>query len=482
MYFRPLNCLFYLLLGLPVAINAQEVLSIELQEEISLAELQTALAIIGPEYPVNTYKVIYSSQDAFGQPDTLSGLLALPQTTDNPQLPLLVYHHGTSSSSTDVPSTLGREERGLLNAFSTKGFITFSSDYLGLGIDSLEFHPYVHSASQAQSSKDMLLAIRTWLTEQAIAYNEQIFITGYSQGGHAGAAFHKLLEEEDDPALQVTAAAHLSGPYYISGTMRETILDTALTTIPGYLINTYVSYNNVYGLYTDISSIFVEPYLAPIDSFDRGHLQLGQLNDRLFSLLAENEEDLPDLFQDSILSVLQNNDPAHPIITALRENDLHNWVPQAPTRLVYCTEDEQVPFQNSLIADSTMNFLGAADVASANGGERDHRGCVIPAALFSLNFFQPYVEILSRNLELDQTDPLWQISPNPVSPGAFIQLDWVEVRPSNYRLYSAQGQQLAAGIVPQDDRWRLPSALPKGVYQLVLEGMGQRKLHNIVVH
>ena len=460
--------------------RAQTVLSAELQEELSLQILNIVLPIITPDYPVRNYKIIYTGQDAFGQPDTLSGLLSIPQTADNPQLPMLVYHHGTSSSSTDVSSTPGREERGLTNAFCTKGFITISSDYLGLGVDSLEFHPFVHSASEAQSSKDMIIAVRDWLDDQEIAYNDQVFVTGYSQGGHAGAAFHRLLEEENDPDLQVTAASHLSGPYFISGTMRETVLDTGLITVPGYLINTYVSYNNVYGLYEDISAIFVPPYLAPIDSFDRGEINLGQLNDRLFSLLAMNDTDLPDMFQDSIVEVLETNNPSHPIIAALIDNDLHNWVPQAPTRMVYCTEDEQVPFQNTLIADSTMNFLGAPDMESANGGERDHRGCVIPAALFTLDFFLPFVDVVSSNETIAAETAQWQISPNPVRSADLIQLDWRGLRPTHYRLINGQGQQIVAGPLPGTDQWRLPR-LAAGLYSLVLETGNQRKVQRLIV-
>ena len=44
------------------------------------------------------------------------------------------------------------------------------------------------------------------------------------------------------------------------------------------------------------------------------------------------------------------DDPEHPFLKLLQENDLLDWTPQTPTRLYHCAGDELVPIENSKIA------------------------------------------------------------------------------------------------------------------------------------
>ena len=63
-------------------------------------------------------------------------------------------------------------------------------DYIGLGKGD-KFHLYQNSESEATASIDMLLAIQELNIEFGIKINKQLFLTGYSQGGHACMATHK---------------------------------------------------------------------------------------------------------------------------------------------------------------------------------------------------------------------------------------------------------------------------------------------------
>lgn len=461
------------------SLKAQTVLSVELQQELSLQLLEIILGIASPDYGVDAYKVIYTGEDPFGETDTLSGLMIIPQDADNPQFPMLAYMHGTAFAKDAVPSTEGVEERQLVIAFASNGYITVAPDYLGYGVDSLEIHPYVHADTEAKAGRDMLLAVRGWLDEQEIAYNDQVFATGYSQGGHASAALQKLVEADPDSELTITAAAHLSGPYAISEAMRQAIIDPQLTTFPVYVVFTYLGYNYVYDLYDNNAAIFVEPYLSSIDSFVQNQIDLEELNTSLFSMLASNGEELDGMFQDSIVDILLDGDPSHPILVALRDNDLFDFVPQAPTRLYYCTEDEQVPFQNALLADSVMNALGAEDVASVNGGPEDHGGCVIPAALFSVGFFNTFQEILSSDQEVS-FNPEWELSPNPVPATGTIRLIANEAPPTDFELYDLQGRRLAVGPVPVDMEISL-QGLAAGTYAVKLRRGTQFTVKRIIV-
>ena len=71
---------------------------------------------------------------------------------------------------------------------------------------------------------------------------------------------------------------------------------------------------------------------------------------------------------DSAYFSVFKNDPNHFFWDVLRDNDLHNWAPNAPLTMYYCTADEQVFYQNAEIAKDTMHALGATHVETVNFG------------------------------------------------------------------------------------------------------------------
>jgi len=158
--------------------------------------------------------------------------------------PMLCYQHGTSSSKTDVPSHLNGESQ-LATILSGMGYLVAAPDYLGLG-DSPGFHPYVHAATEASAAVDLLRAARDFAAQEVLQLNGQVFVTGYSQGGHAAMALHRKLELELSNEFAVTAAAPMSGPYSIGGIMRELILSENEYFFPAYIPNTILSYRHIF--------------------------------------------------------------------------------------------------------------------------------------------------------------------------------------------------------------------------------------------
>ncbi|MGB3548216.1 MAG: T9SS type A sorting domain-containing protein [Saprospiraceae bacterium] len=476
-----------LCLGLTTA-RSQEMVSVNLQAELSTTLLTFTVGTFVPvQYAVKAYGVTYTTTDAFGQPDTASGMMAIPVPNNPaaaPFFPLAIYHHGTVPDRTAVPSNPSTQERLLAFGLTTNGYITLAPDYFGLGSNA-GLHPYVHAETEARSATDLLLAARAWLTDQEIRYNQQLFLTGYSQGGHASAATHRAIET--DPALSdltVTAASHLSGPYDISGIMGDLIFGPDRYDFLSYLAYTYISYNYVYGMYDDLGQVFQPEYVPAIDSFINEQLDLDQLNDRMNTILTAetgDEESIPaPIFQDSILDILANQ-PDHPINVALRDNDLYNWAPQAPTRLFYCTADEQVPFQNALKADSVMTALGAPDVEAVSGGPLSHGGCVFPAVVFSLNFFNQFA-VISSNDDPEVFVGNLQLSPNPVRSGGLIRFSAPELLPSDatISLIGMDGRHICRLQGNFSDGLRMPN-LAAGVYVLRIESAGRRLVERVVV-
>lgn len=370
---------------------------------------------VNVDYDVDMYRILYETPGVDQLPDTASGILLIPQAGDDTPLPIVVYAHGTTNGPADVPS----QQKGgfeVALAYAGFGFISIAPDYLGLGT-SRGFHPYVHAATEASASLDMLNGCLEYLEFNPGPNWDPnfLFVSGYSQGGHASMALHKEIEDFWSFVYPVSAATHMSGPYSISGVMRDKILSDDSYGFPAYIAYIILGYQPIYGnLYNTINDIFKEPFATEIDRFYNGEINLTALNAELILQLQAIDGDTINkkMFQDSVIMNIENN-PNHPINLALLDNDTYKWAPNAPTRLYYCGMDEQVPFENSLVAETTMNDLGAPDVLAVNMNPNfGHGQCVFPAVLASIDFFKSILNPSSLKY-LNKEADLLTVSPNP---------------------------------------------------------------------
>lgn len=396
------------------------------------------------ENAVDLYRIQYKTLGSDNLPDTASGLMVIPQVPAGTQLPIVMYEHGTTAGPTDVPSQL-RGGFEVAMGYAAFGFITFAPDYLGLG-SSRGFHPYVHAATEASASLDMLNGGLEYLDTHEPEWNPNfLFVAGYSQGGHASMALHKEIEDFWTFVYPVTAATHMSGPYSISGVMRDLILSDVSYGSPAYIAYIMLGYNEVYGnLYTDLNEVFVEPYVTNIQNFSNGTINLTTLNSQLIAQLAAAGDTINKrMFQDSIIDAILTK-PDHPINVALNENDTYNWAPAAPTRLYYCGNDEQVPNENSIVAEAAMQALGAPDVLAVNlNPTLGHTACVFPAISNSIAFFKTFLNP-SAIENLDHSAPELKVFPNPAQDEVVI--DWEKAKSGmDYEILDCNGKVVTKG-------------------------------------
>jgi hypothetical protein len=55
-------------------------------------------------------------------------------------------------------------------------------------------------------------------------------------------------------------------------------------------------------------------------------------------------------------------DPDNWFKLAVQENDLYQWAPQTPVKLVHCEGDSVIPYALSALTEKSMNAAGAASV------------------------------------------------------------------------------------------------------------------------
>ncbi|MBX9766491.1 MAG: hypothetical protein K2X47_04390, partial [Bdellovibrionales bacterium] len=331
------------------------------------------------------YKINYETKDPHGVMVPVSGLMIVPRWTFRRDFSMIAYHHGTTTHKNAVPSNTKDRETILIGLiFGLAGYVVVAPDYIGLG-DSPGLHPFLHVETQAGATIDLIEEAKTIAAKEGIRLNGQLFLTGYSQGGHAAMSTHWLLEKNLSffnrvmNRSSVTASSPMAGPYDLS----DSSVVGALTS-PSDNTSAYVSYltlamNDVYRIYSNLR----EMYLPPFDS------RIPQLLDgtRTLSEVAAALPPIPQQFLQPhfVHGVLTN--PNHPFREALALNNVYNWRPRAPVRLSAGRADKDVPFVNSEIAYTTMRALGATVDLVNVGNNLDHRGAILPAMLGTRKWF-----------------------------------------------------------------------------------------------
>lgn len=306
------------------------------------------------------YKLVYKTNDLKGNEVESAGLLIIPDTTG--PFPMYVYQHGTLFGRNELPSSNPQYREGDAAGFcySSLGYISVLADYLGYG-DGTGVHPYLHAPSEAWVARDMMRATRVAVKELNAELNSQIFVAGYSQGGHAAMALARMLEQDPNREFQITALAPMAGPYALAETVTEVIANPSHHSAAeaAYLL---VGLNSIYSLYENLNEAILDQYVSTVEPlFDGSHdwkSVLEKLNMR------------PDqLIQPCYLKGVQ--DPQFKFIQALQDNEVYHWKPSMPVRLYHGHADREVPYSNSEVAYDYFMALGV-DVQLVNLGEVDH--------------------------------------------------------------------------------------------------------------
>lgn len=384
----------------------------------SLSKSQIANQYFIPaKYGVDVYKITYTTKKLDLSTDTASGVFITASDT-NSYFPIAVYDHGTVGNRHDVPSD-NSSELGVAISIASYGYHCVAPDYIGLGI-SKGIHPYVHPESEAWATIDMIHAVKDVPKSLHVHFNKQLFVTGYSQGGHSAMATAKALQNNKElgiDSLTITAAAPMSGPYSISQEMKNFTLGEKPYSFCAYLGSTMLSamsaYPEIFAGYK-IEDFFKPEYSVLIREYEAETLDLFAMNTKMIQLLSQNGgKVLPKLmFNDGIIDKLFT-DQEYSINQALRLMDVCNWKPQFPLKMLYCKADDQVTYRNSIVADSLMKLQNAPDVSAVDVfSTGNHSTCFSPAFLGMIAFFNSYQQIVTSTDDIDNFNSV-TISPIP---------------------------------------------------------------------
>lgn len=331
---------------------------------------------------IDLYEIMYETNLPNGNKIEASGLYYVP--IDYPyEVATMQYNHGTSMKMRKGDDYDYNGESTICKLFAADGYAVAWQDYIGLGKGS-GFHPYQHLESEGQSGVDLLRACRELNEIIGFEVNDQLFVTGYSQGGHATMAVHKTIQEKYADEFWVTASSPMSGAHDMSGVQNE-IMDTVYSQ-PHYLPYLLYGYQQIYKIFPDDNAFkeaFKPEYRHVIDKIINKEHGVGDIN-----AMLPNEPF--DMITEEYFNEYKNN-PDFLFTKVLKENNTYDWVPQSPVQFCYCEGDEEVYYKNSKVAIEWMRANGAAKIIDRQVASNfNHRECADYSVVFSKLFFDSF--------------------------------------------------------------------------------------------
>ncbi len=381
-------------------------------DSVSVAELalslgatlegQELLQLTGqPACRVDVHHMRYRTVAPGDAPTIASAALMVPAGVE-PQCqgerPMLLYAHGTTSERDFNMADIRNEDRleAILMAatFAAHGYIVVAPNYVGYDV-STTYHPYLNADQSSKDMIDALTAARSavpTLFAPTTRESAQLFVTGYSQGGHVAMATHRAMQAS---GVGVTASAPMSGPYALSAFGDAVFFGQVNAGAPLFLTMLITGYQRAYGnIYSAPSEAFEARYASGIESllpstqrrsalYEQGLLPRDQLFSAeppdpayaqytpatqpadfasVFALgfgpdhlitnsfrlaYLQDAQANPDGGFPTTTTGLPPNAPAHPLRQAFKRNDLRDWTPTSPMLLCGGSGDPTVFYMNT---------------------------------------------------------------------------------------------------------------------------------------
>ena len=397
---------------------------------------QQLLLVTGPPVcGVDFNYMHYWTVGGAGEAASASGALMVPTgaapACSGPR-PILLYAHGTqvdkNANMADITDPNNSEGALVAAMFAAHGYIVVAPNFVGYDTSNSAYHPYLNADQQSKDMIDALTAARKAIGNvlaRSTTDSGQLFISGYSAGGHVAMATHKAMQAA---GLMVTASAPMSGPYALAAFADAIVygnVDLGSTIFLPLLATSYQkSYGNIYAMTSDIFEPAYAPTIeallpsaTPIDQlimsgkipqlqlfhntvWNTGSAQLDATLDvpanPLFALGFGPMNLVKDSFRLSyIQDALAHPDGAVPAQTnllpavapantfrqALALNDLRSWTPQRPVLMCGGNQDPVVFYSvNTAVMQAYWTFVAppaapslvtVLDVDSAPTGAND---------------------------------------------------------------------------------------------------------------
>jgi pimeloyl-ACP methyl ester carboxylesterase len=312
------------------------------------------------------FRIRYWSQ-IDGRPVEASGLLSLPYVSLTGQRPrgTVMYLHGTSPDRSASPSAPGALEGMLSTAmFAGGGYALLAPDYIGVG-QSHAGQAYLHAGATAAAARDLITAANRVTAAMHVPASSDLYLVGFSQGGHATAVVQRALEAHALPGTTIKAAAAIAGAFDLDGISVPYALANKHSMYLAYLAHAFAAQYQ-----QPLGSLLVPRYAALVPTLFDGNHDIDAIS-------AALPPDPRTMFRPEILADMAAKRPNW-FTMALAENQAFDWQPKAPLRLYFGDRDTDVSPQDSKHFHAVSKALGG-NVTLVPVGPHDHIGSALEA-------------------------------------------------------------------------------------------------------
>ena len=322
--------------------------------DVIRAEKMDAYLWPGARLRAHTWRMLYRSTSATGEPTAVSGTVLVSSGRSRTGRPLLGYAVGTHGIGDGAaPSKLlarGIEwEAGLIAMLLARGWAVAITDYQGLGTPG--DHTYMVGRALGCNVLDAMRAARA-LDSGELPEAGPAAIIGYSEGG-AAAAWAAQLQPTYAPDVPLVAVA--------AGAAAANV-ESAGPTLDGSFFSFFVAYGGI-GYAAAYPELDLDSYLTP--SARDGIASLRESSIVHAMLAGPRWKRMDELTQPNVLSLPQWR-------RRLRENRLGDIAPAAPVLLHHARRDNIVSFSQSQTLCDDWRALGADVRLYVTRGGFDH--------------------------------------------------------------------------------------------------------------
>ena len=358
---------------------------------------------------VRSYRVTYQVPNPYQNSQKLevSGLLLVPNSSK--PLPLLMHFHPTLLHKNMAPSRIPlsafsmdpiQDYRLMMIFMALQGYIVLAPDYVGYGDSSEQIHPYLYKKAVAQSGAGLLSSAEEALYQLRQNFKKELFIMGYSQGGHGALAFAESLQNRREKSrqnsqqnrwqntsprgLELKAVSAGGGPYDLLYTIQEQLKQKSLwKSLTALLLQ---SYSFIYRWDSENrgnpENTRNSRNLSDAETWDSNFIwDLENIVKKadyaeIISSLHEEEDlsvavrDLPDktrsFFRSDFLREIQREPEDNLYAPFLDQNQVYDWRPESPIMLFHFKKDSIVPYGNLEIAYRSFRSWRSAPIERKN--------------------------------------------------------------------------------------------------------------------
>ena len=309
------------------------------------------------------FTIAYQSIDIQGNPIELSGYIVLPTLSKGGMCNadhILFSTHYTMTKNSDVPS-LSDPFDALTFTMSGNKPVMIEPDYLGYGITVDMRHPYLAPDIMARNSVDMLVASHQLLREMngfdVSQGNIKTYGIGYSQGGSIILAVQKYIENSPNVSdslrqvIKYTRTCTGAGPYNPLATVSQYMYQDRLSmpcAAPLLVSGLVEAFPQIF------DTIQAEDYFS--DAFNQADI-LGMMRSCNYSIDDLNAA-IKNACGDNLMSLMMSEDAMdmnshimQRLQKALGQCDLtRDWTPKADIWFFHNTDDDVVPYLNTISA------------------------------------------------------------------------------------------------------------------------------------